>query len=158
MEQFKKNLIQIATHPLVQAHKPQIILFTPPPVEERLCLENDKTKGINVIRRTAGNTALYAETVRQVGKELNLPVLDVWRSFMNEAGWKEGEPLPGSSEIEQNQILVRLLHDGLHLNPEAYQIIYRELMQLITNKLPEHVPENLPFVLPPWDDAEAWLE
>jgi lysophospholipase L1-like esterase len=110
------------------------------------------------MRRTASNTAKYAEAVRELGQKFSLPVLEVWAAFMKEAGWKEGEALPGSSEIEQNQTLANMLHDGLHLNPEGYEIIYRELMKLIQEKLPEHAPDSIPYVLPSWDDAEVWKQ
>lgn len=156
--QYRENLVKIAMHPAVQAHRPQLILITPPPVEERLGLANDQEKGINVVRRTAENTARYAEVVRQVGKELNVPVLDVWTAFMEEAGWKEGEPLPGSSSIEQNPVLVELLHDGLHLTGPAYKIIYKQMMELIEAHLPDQMPEKLPFVFPAWDQTDAWVE
>ena len=105
-------MVKLATHELVAAHKARVILVTPPPVDERLCLATDQRKGINVMRRTAENTARYAEAVREVGKQLDLPVLDMWSAFMQQAGWKEGEPLPGSSAIPQNEVLVRLMHDG----------------------------------------------
>lgn len=134
-------------------------MFTPLPVDERLTLADDmKNKGINVVRRTAPHTAAYAEVSRRVGKELNLPVLDLWQIVMKEAGLKEGEPLPGSRDAEPNETLARLLHDGLHATPEGYQLIHRELTKLIADKLPEHVPENIPFVLPRWDDEQAWRE
>jgi lysophospholipase L1-like esterase len=158
LEQYKKNLTDIINHPKLQAHKPQLILLTPPPVEERKTLAHDKTNGVNVQRRTASNTAKYAEAVRELGQKFNLPVLDIWAAFMKEAGWKEGEALPGSTDIEQNQTLARMLHDGLHLEPEGYEIIYKELMKLIIEKLPEHAPDNLSYVLPSWDDAEAWKQ
>ena len=45
---------------------------------------------------------------------------------------------------------------GLHLNPDGYKIMYEELRQLIEQKLPDETPEKLPFVLPSWDDADAW--
>lgn len=109
LEQYTENLIKIATHPAVQAHKPQIILITPPPVDERLCIASD---GTDVVRRTAANTAIYAEAVRQVGKKLNAPVLDLWSAFMKAAGWKAGEPLPGSRDVPQNEVLVKLMYDG----------------------------------------------
>jgi lysophospholipase L1-like esterase len=158
LEQYKKNLTDIINHPKLQAHKPQLILLTPPPVEERKTLAHDKTNGINVQRRTASNTAKYAEAVRELGQKFSLPVLDIWAAFMKEAGWKEGDALAGSTDIEQNQTLARMLHDGLHLEPEGYEIIYRELMKLITEKLPEYAPDNLSYVLPSWDDAEAWKQ
>ncbi|GAB7348781.1 hypothetical protein MBLNU459_g7505t1 [Dothideomycetes sp. NU459] len=158
LEQYTENVLKIATHPAVQAHNPKLILVTPPPVDERLCLATDSAKGINVIRRTAANTALYAEAVRQVGRRLNTPVLDLWSAFMKAAGWKAGEPLPGSSDIPQNEVLVKLMYDGLHFNPEGYRILYTELMRLIEAELPEHSPVMVPSLLPMWDDAAAWLE
>lgn len=120
LEQYTENILEIATHPALQAHNPQLILITPPPVDERLCLATDSAKGINVMRRTAANTALYAEAVRQVGKRLNTPVLDLWSSFMKAAGWKNGEPLPGSSDIPQNKVLVQLMYDGMYCCVEVY--------------------------------------
>lgn len=157
------------------AHGAQVILITPPPVDERLCLATDKMKSIDVVRRTAEHTARYAEAVRKVARQLEVPVLDVWYAFMKAAGWKEGDPLPGSSSIPQNPVLVRLLHDGisqffnirsdhrrlmcnsgLHLNPEGYQIIYDEMMQLIEKELPEHMPVKIPYLFPSWDDGDAW--
>ncbi|KAF1344542.1 isoamyl acetate-hydrolyzing esterase [Delphinella strobiligena] len=156
LQQFKDNVVKLATHELVAAHNPTIILVTPPPVDEHLCLQKDRTVGINVIRRTAENTARYAEAVREVGKTLGLPVLDLWTAFMKEAGWQQGDPLPGSSDVPQNEVLTRLMHDGLHLNPEGYKILYDKLVELIEKQLPDQVPEKLPFVLPSWDDADAW--
>ncbi|KAL1305872.1 hypothetical protein AAFC00_004022 [Neodothiora populina] len=156
LEQFRKNIASIATQACVQAHNPQIIVITPPPVDERLCLQNDQQNGINVQRRTAANTAAYAEAVREVGSQLNLPVLDIWDAFMHEAGWQQGQALPGSSDIPQNEVLVRLLYDGLHLSPEGYRVMHRELMGLIARQVPDHSPERIPWVFPAWDDAGAW--
>lgn len=148
----------MATHPALQAHSPHIVLITPPPVDERLCEANDRAKGINVTRRTAENTARYAQGIRNVGKELNLPVLDLWSAFMKVAGWNEGEALPGSGSIPQNPVLAGLMHDGLHFNPEGYRILYAEFKSLVEKSLPDLLPERLPFVLPSWDDEKAWLE
>jgi len=113
LEQYRENIVKLATHEMVVAHKCPVVLITPAPIDERLCLDTDSAKGIHVMRRTAENTAQYAEVVRQLGKQLNLPVLDLWTAFMKAAGWKQGEVLPGSSEIPPNQVLVRLLHDGM---------------------------------------------
>lgn len=151
-------MIRLATHPALAAHRPQIMLVTPPPIDERLCEICDREKGINVTRRTAVNTARYAQTVRDIGNELDLPVLDIWSAFMKEAGWKKGDILPGSKSIDQNPVLVNLMHDGLHFTPDGYKILFKEFMSLVRTVLPDLEPEKIPFVLPPWDDADAWIE
>lgn len=56
---------------------------------------------------------MYADACREIGKELGVPVLDLWSVFMAEAGWGEGEPLAGSIKIERNKVLGELLHDGM---------------------------------------------
>ncbi|KAK4983844.1 hypothetical protein LTR50_006971 [Elasticomyces elasticus] len=158
LETYKQQLIEIATNPAIKTHNPHMILITPPPIDERLCEATDAAKGINQVRRTAENTARYAEAVREVGEQLNVPVLDIWKAFMQRAGWSEGQPLPGSKDVERNAVLTELMHDGLHFNPAGYRVLFDELMKLIERTWPDQMPDKLPFLLPPWDDADAWLE
>ncbi len=42
---------------------------------------------------------------------------------------------------------------GLHFNPEAYNLLLEELMNLIRETWPEQDPEKLPYVLPSWQIA-----
>jgi hypothetical protein len=42
---------------------------------------------------------------------------------------------------------------GLHFTPEGYRMMYKEVVGVIKQKLPELAPENLPFVFPPWVEA-----
>lgn len=64
-------------------------------------------------QRTAEHTKMYADACREIGKELGVPVLDLWSVFMAEAGWRKGEPLAGSIINERNKVLGELLHDGM---------------------------------------------
>lgn len=63
--------------------------------------------------RTAEHTKLYADACCEIGEELGVPVIDLWSVFMAEAGWRKGEPLPGSIKTERNKVLGELLHDGM---------------------------------------------
>jgi hypothetical protein len=45
---------------------------------------------------------------------------------------------------------------GLHFNPAGYVILYQELTKLIAEQWPDQTPEQLPLVLPPWNDQDAW--
>lgn len=113
LDRFKANLKEIITHPLVNAQSPHVILFTNPPVEETLLLEMNKENGRTEEIRKAKDAAAYAEAVREVGREMGVPVLDVWTAFMDAAGWKGGEEvLPESSELGKNEVLADLMYDG----------------------------------------------
>lgn len=116
MSIFKENLKKIIQHPLIVEHSPQIVLVTPPPLDERRQFEVDERNNYPH-RRSAQNTKDYADTVRQVAEELDLPVVDMWSRFMELAGfeastWKPGDPLVGSTELPANAKLGELLSDG----------------------------------------------
>lgn len=104
LQEYKQNLRSLITHETIEAHQPRIILITPGPVDEYQFF---------VRQRTAEHTKLYADACREIGKELGVPVLDLWSVLMAEAGWREGEPLPGSIKTERNKVLGELLHDGM---------------------------------------------
>ena len=111
--QFTSNLIKIITHPAVKAHNARLIIITPPPINEYQTWITDQAKGYTVARRTAGRTKSYADAAREVGKDLNIPVLDMWMLVMLKAGWTPGdEPMPGSRLLPENPVLMELLRDG----------------------------------------------
>lgn len=99
-------------------------------------------------------------------------MLDVWSIFMAKAGWKEGETLIGSKKIARNEILEKLLVDGelfdpavivkasiaeidtgLHFQPDAYQLLYDSMMDLIQKEWPDQAPESQSFIFRPWPEA-----
>lgn len=159
---FVDNLRTIVQHPCVRAHQDiRIILVTPPPIDERKTMEEDREKyGLgNEPRRTAVRARKYAAAVRELAEELELPILDLWLSMMVDAGFDmngDEELIPGSRYVEKNDILQDYLRDGLHLSREAYKILFEELMRLIEREWPEEAPEKIPFAFPTWDDELAW--
>jgi lysophospholipase L1-like esterase len=158
LDEYRRNLAAAINHPQVREHDPRIVLITPPPVDERMCEADDRAKGIDQVRRTAEVTKTYADAARDVGRELGVVVLDAWTIFMERAGWKSGEPLVGSKEADQDPDsgLPSLLRDGLHLTPEGNKLLYESLIELVEKTWPDQTPDALPFVLPRWDDVEAW--
>ncbi|KAI6841324.1 hypothetical protein KC340_g17135 [Hortaea werneckii] len=165
LESFKANLRAMVTLPQLREHHPggKVLLITPPPVDERLCAQDDAGKGIFHPRRTAETTALYAQAVRDVGAEFaggDIAVLDLWSCFMRLAGWVPGEPLIGSKDVEQMDSgkggLGRLLKDGVHLTGEGNRVLFTELVALVNRTWPELDAEKLGFDLPYWGDREAW--
>lgn len=97
---------------MVKAQRPHIILFTNPPVEETVMLDINKANGSTDPVRRAKDARDYALATKDLGKEFNIPVLDVWTAFMKQAGWDGNGTLPGSKEAGKNEILTDLLYDG----------------------------------------------
>ncbi|KAL8949171.1 MAG: hypothetical protein Q9222_004703 [Ikaeria aurantiellina] len=147
---YKRNLRDIIQHQTVANHDPHIILVTPPPVDEYAVEIAEAAKGIFKIRGTADHTKLYADACKEVGQHLGLTVLDLWSTFMKAAGYEPGEPLPGSKKTGKNAVLGRLLSDGLHLNPDAYRILFQSTMDLIKREWPDQAPDTSEYVYPAW--------
>ncbi|KAK6428724.1 hypothetical protein LTR95_015133 [Oleoguttula sp. CCFEE 5521] len=161
LEAYRTNLKSILTHPGLQAHQDiRIIVITAPPVDERMLSAAasaffDTKMAPN---RTAVNTAKYAEAAREVAKEAGVVCCDLWGAMMGRAGWRKGTdgPLPGSLDGAENEVLQSLLSDGLHFTRSGYKLLFDEVMKTIEQNWPDQMPEKLPFVLPAWDDEQAW--
>lgn len=161
LDEYRANTKAILIHPNVLAHQGiRLILITPPPVDERKTLESDKEKDPNfpeVIRRKASVTAQYAQAIRDLGRELDVHVLDLWSVMIVRAGGTPSDPEPvGSIKMPLNEVLQSFLRDGLHLTPAGYKVLHEEMTILISNAWPDQTPEQLPFVLPAWDNDKAW--
>ncbi|KAI6248310.1 GDSL esterase/lipase [Erysiphe necator] len=161
IENFEKNLISIINSPQLCAHLPDIniILITPPPVEESLLVEHKKKKyGLEgPPHLTAASAAQYAKKIQELVQELKstnkeqtiekascqskrenkfkrqLEVLDVWGEFISMTEWREGT-LPGSSILGVDQILSELLIDGVHLTTAGYKIVLSAFYKLLRTK------------------------
>jgi isoamyl acetate esterase len=89
------------------------MLITNPPIDEQKQFMLDQQKGYPR-RRTAENTKAYADAIRGVGKDLGVPVCDLWTAIMLEAGWEPNstDPLPGCADAPHSAVLERYLSDG----------------------------------------------
>ncbi|KAJ9614395.1 hypothetical protein H2200_002531 [Cladophialophora chaetospira] len=145
LDTYIASLRGIINHPALKTHDTKVILITPPPVDEYQLGGGD---------RTAAHTAKYARAARELGEELHLPTLDLWTTFMRKAGWTEGSSgaLTGSKDAPRNEVLGKLLVDGLHFTDEGYHLMYDELLDVIMHKLPDFIPEKLPMIFPDWKD------
>jgi len=143
IEEYAACLKAIVRHELVQRQSARVILIVPGPVDEYQ-LDNSQ--------RTAANTKRYADACRQVGQELELPMIDLWSIFMKQAGWDGSSKLAGSKECEKNEALGQLLSDGLHFKNAAYSILFREVMRVIHEEIFDQSPDRLSMVFPAWSD------
>ncbi|CCX05109.1 Similar to GDSL esterase/lipase At5g45920; acc. no. Q6NMR9 [Pyronema omphalodes CBS 100304] len=161
LSSYTSNLRALCTHPLILSHSPSLILITPPPICEYITQESDAAKGKNYIQRLAAQTKQYRDAAIAVGKELNVPVVDLWGAFVEYAEpgyqWREGgdKEIPGCKERERNPKMGELLRDGLHFNPKGYKIMYDEVIKCIKTHYPELDPEQLEFdqKFPYWEVA-----
>ena len=112
LSKFKQNLKAIASHELVKVHKPIIILISTPPVDEYGMEGAEFLKGSTEPVRTAEHTKKYADACKEVAREMDLVVVDLWSTMMTKAGWQPGGILPGSKDAPRNRVLKSLLHDG----------------------------------------------
>lgn len=121
----------ILSHPHI-TNRPDLrtILITPPPIDERMLRATDSGNmlGYNGLRRTAETTSRYAEAVRQVGRERNVPVCDVWSVMMEKAGWtaEDGETgmLPGCEDAPENAVLRAFFSDGMKLEITGHSFFH----------------------------------
>ncbi|KAJ4294105.1 hypothetical protein N0V90_007795 [Kalmusia sp. IMI 367209] len=161
LPEYISNLEKIITHPSVTAHKPEILLVAPAPIDEHFVWANDKSQGRASVSRKNVDLKTYSEAAIELGEKLGVPTVDLWKAFMARTGWEEGkwtkdQPIVGSLDLPQHEELVKLMHDGLHFNPAGYQILLTEVLRVIREKIPDVAPENIPFLLPLWNDHAAW--
>ncbi|KAF5386780.1 hypothetical protein D9615_001870 [Tricholomella constricta] len=145
LTKFASNLrdwVDLVHSPDSRYHSPttRIILISPPPVntyQRRADLESRSPP--QSLDRHFETTRKYAEAVRDVAQEKHVGFTDVWTALWEAAG--KGE-----------QSLSQFLYDGLHLNREGYQLMYKELVKTIRETYPDVHFDNLPTAFPPWLD------
>ncbi|KAM0792142.1 hypothetical protein ACM66B_004841 [Microbotryomycetes sp. NB124-2] len=144
LERFKENLhaiIRLVKDPASPYYQKdaECLLITPPPVDAKVrakdLLDRDPPRQPD---RDAGRTRQFAEAVKQVAAEADVPVVDCW-SIVNDAAQKDGS-------------LDRFLRDGLHLSPDGYELVTEGVKEVITEKLPELHWNALRQTFPHWAD------
>jgi len=133
-DKFKSNLshlIHMVNSPTSAWYSPdtRIILVTPPPVNTFQWPE-----------RVFDATKSYAEAVKEVGVQENIPVADIWTAMWDASGHEE-------------KALSNFLYDGLHLNGDGYFIVYNSIMQVVKDKYPELHYDNIVPGFVPWDEV-----
>ncbi|KAH6624900.1 SGNH hydrolase-type esterase domain-containing protein [Chaetomium sp. MPI-SDFR-AT-0129] len=168
LERYKENLVRIINHPIVTAHKPKILLVTPPPLDEIRVTVLDRANGHPAAMRQTKRSAAYSEAVRQIAAQHPaVTLLDLHKAIMDRAlektpGFdpkksKNGAAL-GDPESGVRGYLEQLLPDGLHMSAESYQVFYDLVRPHLGLEWAGTKDEDkVGFVLPDWRDA-PWLE
>ena len=103
------ELVTSSSSPYYAPHT-RLLLITPPPLNShqwRVALRQGDAE--RELDRTFETTAKYAQRVRDVGKEVGVPVVDVWTRIWDAAGHVEEQ-------------LSEYSYDGLHLNERGYAV------------------------------------
>ncbi|KAI8306316.1 hypothetical protein K4K61_004606 [Colletotrichum sp. SAR11_59] len=161
LAEYKQNLLKIVTHPNITAHKPKILLVTPPPIDEIRITELDLPWGHPKPTRTAKISAEYTQAARDVAAEVpGVTLIDLWAALHDYAGRKtpglvkDGGPLLGTPELGKRGGLAALLPDGLHMSGEGYKVFYKIVVPHIGQEyqgLPED--DRTDYVHPDWRDV-----
>lgn len=102
--------------------------------------------------RSIDSNYAYSEACRKVAEELNVGFVNMFQTMLDAVGWKEGEPIPGKKSTGSKVPLKHLLPDGLHFSGEGYKLFYNAVKKEIKKKYPELDSDNLPELLPPWNE------
>ena len=109
----------------------QILLLTPPPVDEDRWEAHCLARGRELDRKNEV-TRLYARACLGVGKTMNVPVVDVWTQL-------------GGSDLAE---VAPNLRDGLHLSPQGNVLVCDAVLRTIEQNYPGLAPEELPMQAP----------
>ncbi|CDS13695.1 hypothetical protein LRAMOSA05869 [Lichtheimia ramosa] len=138
LEEYKENLrkmISMIKSPDSPYYNPttRLILITPPPLDESQWEKHCD----GPLNRTFESAKQYAAAVRQVAKECNVVVADLWTMLVEESGETPfGE----------------YLNDGLHLSAKGNRAVHQLLLKMIKEHFNDIHPDNLGMEIPWWRD------
>ncbi|TCD62252.1 hypothetical protein EIP91_007129 [Steccherinum ochraceum] len=139
------KLIRLVKDPSSAHYSPdtKIVVITPPPVNTEQWAEKKATMDPpdNQLDRSFEATKAYARAAKEVAAREGVEVVDAWTVLWKAAGEVEGQ-------------LSQFMSDGLHLNENGYEILYNELISVISTKLPELHYEKLNDVFVSYRDID----
>ena len=139
LHEYANNLRSIIEHVRdTYGLKTQILVISPPPIDEAQRIEYQKAKfgkgATGVLERTDKSAGEYAAECQAVGDALAIPVLDLWKAMHHAA------PDPGG--------VGAFLCDGLHLSAKGNIFVFEKLLACIEQEFPEMVADTLPWEFP----------
>ncbi|KJA20244.1 hypothetical protein HYPSUDRAFT_203946 [Hypholoma sublateritium FD-334 SS-4] len=135
-----KQMVDMIKSPKSEYYSPttRIILISPPPVNtharKAALAEREPPMALD---REFDITRAYADAVRDVAAAEGVIFADVWTAIYEAAD---------KDEVK----LDKFLGDGLHLNENGYDVMYKTLIDTIGKECPEVHYANIGPVFPPW--------
>ena len=99
----------------------KVVLMTPPPCDTNIQYPS---------RDNENSTRLYAETCVLVGKNLGVPVVDLWNGMQQQQQQQQQQQLPSQPSLSSLG-QVEYLSDGLHLTPMGNYRVYELLLNVL---------------------------
>ena len=163
IDEYKRNLVTIITHPHIQAHNPTVLLVTPPPVDEIKLTKVNKEEGWPEVLRKSAISAAYSEKAREVARETpGVILIDLWKAIMDKAiemapgDFQSGGPWLGTFDNGKQGGLDHLLPDGLHLGGDAYRVFCETLRPYIGKDYDALTDDDRKeFLFPDWRDLDT---
>ncbi|KAI5475607.1 hypothetical protein MNV49_001117 [Pseudohyphozyma bogoriensis] len=124
--QFKLNIKAILSSVAAISPDTKILLITTPPFNPSTATSWG---------RTVSRTKLFADAMKQVGAELDVPVVDIYG------------PLVAAAEKEEGGY-ERLFSDGIHFTDEGYKVVAAEVRTSIERHYPSLWWSNMPMRFP----------
>ncbi|GBG69044.1 hypothetical protein CBR_g3742 [Chara braunii] len=148
LKEYKSNLRKMVTHvmslsPAGTTTGVRVVLITTPPIDEegRLAYAREKygVAATQVPERTNEVAKLYADACKEVGEDMaaetggRVGVVDLWNAIQRIPNWRKV-----------------CLRDGLHFTPAGNEVVFAELMHVLTSFAgePSLHPDSLPFDFP----------
>ncbi|KAF9430595.1 hypothetical protein BGZ94_005768 [Podila epigama] len=149
IDQYKENVRAIVSSiwfPDSPNYAPdtQVVLVTPAPVDDTTLEANFAAIG-QPLDHANNITQLYAQACVEIGKELNVPVVDLWSDIMCQ--------VDGSCDLhESSQLSHYLMEDGLHLRRMGNEVLYMGILNAVAHRYPQLHPICWPSVFPGYSD------
>ncbi|KAL4863947.1 hypothetical protein BDV12DRAFT_201590 [Aspergillus spectabilis] len=105
-----------------------------------------------VCDRTTLRARAYCDAAVELGRELGIPVVQLWYIIMADMGWKGGDPVYGLEEVPDQGRLGEYFNDGLHFLGPAYRSMFVHVMKVIKESYPELYPDRIQDKLPQCDE------
>ncbi|KAK3817223.1 MAG: SGNH hydrolase-type esterase domain-containing protein [Benniella sp.] len=151
VDAFKENLKAIITlirYPESPNYSPdtQVILVTPAPVHDAMW-EASLTAANQTLDRSNLVTKEYVDACVEVGKELHVPVVNVWNDISCQ--------VQGTCELHESSQLEDYLMDGFHLRRMGNEVLYKGIMNAVAQHYPRLHPTCWPTVFPGYSSESS---
>ncbi|KAF9939613.1 hypothetical protein BGZ67_009193 [Mortierella alpina] len=139
------NAIRFPESPNYSPHT-NVILVTPAPVDDTMW-EASLTAVNQTMNRSNSVTKEYAQACVEVGKALNIPVVDLWSEIHCQ--------VEGTCELHESDQLQDYFMDGLHLKRMGNEVLYKSVMDAVARHYPHLHPTCWPSVFPGYAEGSS---
>lgn len=139
------NSIRFPESPNYSPHT-NVILVTPAPVDD-IMWEASLTAVNQTLNRSNNVTKEYAQACVEVGKALDIPVVDLWSEIHCQ--------VEGTCELHESDQLQDYLMDGLHLKRMGNEVLYKSIMDAVARYYPQLHPLCWPSVFPGYAEGSS---